>query len=83
MLGGSLNGNSVLLPTLATEPQGAVLSVWAAQVRSGGHQKAAGPMVSDGPSPMALAAGNRSSRAWRAIMVSVGACNAVACWGCL
>jgi hypothetical protein len=59
MLRGLLSGNSVLSPTLATEPQGPVLSVSADQVRSGGHQKAAGPIVSDAPSPMALTAGNR------------------------
>ncbi len=35
--------------TLATEPQGAVLSAAADQTRSGGHMKAAGPMVSEAP----------------------------------
>jgi hypothetical protein len=45
----SLIGNAVLLVTLATEPHGAVLSISPDQTRSGGHMKAAGPMVSDVP----------------------------------
>lgn len=42
----SQSGKLVLLPTPATEPQGAWLSAAADQTLSGGHMKAAGPMSS-------------------------------------
>jgi hypothetical protein len=51
----SLSGNAVLLVTPAEEPQGGVLSVPSAQARSGGHDRAAGPMLSDAPMALALA----------------------------
>ena len=53
-------GKAVLLVTLAAEPHGGVLSVSPDQARSGGHMKAAGPMFSDGPLPMAVAARGRA-----------------------
>jgi len=67
-----LRGNLVRVVTPSTEPQGGVLSTCAAHARSAGHQKAAGPLLSEAAKTLAAVAARSAKRREVMLMSSAG-----------